>query len=209
MHFCAAILYLTLHNLAKLKQHTDFVTDLANQYDLLYFAKLADLFQSLLKLGSGDRVGLAEFKDVDASLVSANTLGLLAPFRIEACHRAMAIGLNDEALQLANSIQDLIAKTDVKLFSSDLHRIYAVLAKANGDNKAAEKHFFSAIDVARKQGTKLYELRAAIAFANFWRDQGRTAEAISLLQPVYDSIAEGDCPEDQAMARELLAQLKV
>ena len=47
----------------------------------------------------------------------------------------------------------------------------------------------------------------SIDLASLWRDQGRTAEATSLLQPVHDSIADGDCPEDRVTARDLLATL--
>ena len=69
------------------------------------------MFQSLLKVGSGDRTGLAELKEVDASLVAANSLGLLTIFRAVAGHRALAMGLNEEALQFANSTQELITQT--------------------------------------------------------------------------------------------------
>lgn len=78
---------------------------------------------------------------------------------------------------------------------------------ADDDAEAAEQCLVMALDVARRQGGKLWELRAAIDLAGLWRDQGKTAEAISLLQPVHDSIADGDCPNDRATARELLAAL--
>jgi hypothetical protein len=39
------------------------------------------------------------------------------------------------------------------------------------------------------------------------QDQDRIDEAIALLDPVHHSIAEGDCPEDQARASTLLAVL--
>ena len=51
--------------------------------------------------------------------------------------------------------------------------------------------------------------RAAIDLAGIWQDQGKNAEAISLLQPVHDSIADGDCPEDRKVAKELLIALAV
>lgn len=56
---------------------------------------------------------------------------------------------------------------------------------------------------------KFWELRAAIDLAGIWQDQGKNAEAISLLKPVHDSIADGDCPEDRKVAKELLIALAV
>lgn len=90
---------------------------------------------------------------------------------------------------------------------SDLHRLQAAIAKADNDTVTAELHLCTALAVAWQQGAKLHELRAAIDLAGLWRNQGKTTEAIALLQPFHDSFAEGDCPEDQAAARELLAEL--
>ena len=77
----------------------------------------------------------------------------------------------------------------------------------DGNGEAAEKHLLVAIDVARQQGAKLWELRAAIDLAHIMQEQGRMDEAIALLDPILNRIAEGDCPEDQVAAKKLLAEL--
>ncbi len=46
-----------------------------------------------------------------------------------------------------------------------------------------------------------------MGLARLWQEQGRIDEAIAVLTPVHKSIADGDCPEDQATARALLADL--
>ncbi|MBT6273549.1 MAG: AAA family ATPase [Chromatiales bacterium] len=204
MHMVAAYFHLYLHDFAEMERHTRSLTELVNQYSLSFFGNLAAMFQSLLKVGSGDRTGLAELKEVDASLVAANSLGLLTIFRAVAGHRALAMGLNEEALQFANSTQELITQTGEEWYLVDLHRLYAALATADDDAKGAEQQLNTALDVARKQGAKFSELGAAIDLARLMQEQERTDEAIAILKPVSDSIAEGDCPHDQAMAKELL-----
>ena len=82
------------------------------------------------------------------------------------------------------------------------------MAKAGGKVEAAETHLNNALDVARQQGAKMWELRAANDFARIMQEQGRADEAISVLQPIHNAIADGDCPEDQAIAKELLVLLK-
>ena len=57
---------------------------------------------------------------------------------------------------------------------------------------------------SKKHGAKLWELRASVDLARLMQEQERTDEAIAILKPVSDSIAEGDCPDDQAKAKELL-----
>jgi predicted ATPase len=56
---------------------------------------------------------------------------------------------------------------------------------------AAEQHFLYSLDWARRQGALSWELRTSTSLARLQRDQGRIAEARSLLQSVYDRFSEG------------------
>jgi hypothetical protein len=47
------------------------------------------------------------------------------------------------------------------------------------------------LDWARRQGALSWELRTSTSLARLQQDQGRTAEARSLLQRVYDRFSEG------------------
>lgn len=55
---------------------------------------------------------------------------------------------------------------------------------------AAEEHFLRSLDWARRQGALSWELRTA-SLARLQQDQGRAAEARSVLQSVYDRFSEG------------------
>jgi predicted ATPase len=61
----------------------------------------------------------------------------------------------------------------------------------SGAAAAAEGHFQQALDWARQQGALSWELRAATSLARLLNAQGRSADAIPLLQPVYDRFTEG------------------
>ena len=58
-----------------------------------------------------------------------------------------------------------------------------------GDDVASEDCYHLALDVARRQSAKLWELRVAIDLARLWRDQGKraagTRTACSGLQLVH------------------------
>ena len=60
-----------------------------------------------------------------------------------------------------------------------------------GDSRSAEESYTKALSVARRQGGKLWELRAATSLARLWHDQGKRAEARDLLAPVYGWFTEG------------------
>ena len=63
------------------------------------------------------------------------------------------------------------------------------------------------LDVARRQRTKFWEMRAAISRAQFWRDRGMRTEARALLAPVYGWFTEGFDTLDLKEAKTLLEQL--
>jgi predicted ATPase len=72
----------------------------------------------------------------------------------------------------------------------------------------AEACFRCALEVARRQQARLFELRAALSLARLWQKRGRGAEAYELLTPVYDWFTEGFDTADLKDAKALLDELK-
>jgi class 3 adenylate cyclase/tetratricopeptide (TPR) repeat protein len=71
----------------------------------------------------------------------------------------------------------------------------------------AEGAYRQAIDVARRQGARMWELRAATALAQLWQDCGKGGEARTLLAPISEWFSEGFDTRDLQDARGLLARL--
>lgn len=193
--------------------HSDFerclnkLTPIAQEYNLTNWMGCTSAMTEVLAAHEGDNTSVARYRKVDAAISAAKFKQGLPHWRVVVARSALSMGLREEAAELALMAQELIDETGEAYALSDLHRLQAAIALADDDRATAERYLATALDVARLQGAKFWELRAAIDLAGLWRDQGRNAEAISLLQPVHDSIAEGDCPEDRATARELLAAL--
>jgi predicted ATPase len=59
-----------------------------------------------------------------------------------------------------------------------------------------------------RQGALSWELRAAMSLARLLRDQGRSADALALLQPVYDRFTEGFDTADLQAAKALIDALR-
>jgi len=70
-----------------------------------------------------------------------------------------------------------------------------------------EALFRQALDEARRQGALSWELRAATSLARLLRHQDHTADAMAVLQPVYDRFTEGFGTADLQAARRLLDEL--
>jgi predicted ATPase len=71
----------------------------------------------------------------------------------------------------------------------------------------AEACFQQAIDIARQQGAKLWELRATTRLSRLWLQQGKPAAARQLLAEVYGWFTEGFETPDLQEARALLEEL--
>ena len=71
----------------------------------------------------------------------------------------------------------------------------------------AKDCFRQALDIARRQNAKSWELRAAISLSRLWLQQGQRDTARQLLGPVYDWFTEGFDTPDLQEAQALLAAL--
>jgi len=62
-----------------------------------------------------------------------------------------------------------------------------------------------ALDIARRQQARSWELRAAMSLASLWQRQGRPRDAHDLLAPIYGWFTEGYATADLQQAKDLLA----
>ena len=68
----------------------------------------------------------------------------------------------------------------------------------------APKH---AIDLARRQSQKSWELRAAMSLSRLWQEQGKKEEACQLLGEIYGWFSKGFDTHDLKEAKALLGEL--
>jgi predicted ATPase len=93
-------------------------------------------------------------------------------------------------------------------YLAELHRAKAELQRLMNDEAGAEASFHAALDYARTQQAKSFELRAATAYARLLVQRGRTPEARALLTPIYSWFSEALGTADIAAARELLDRMR-
>ena len=93
---------------------------------------------------------------------------------------------------------------------AELYRLKGelLLQQAVGWGGEAEACFRQALDVARHQQAKSWELRAATSLARLWQQQGKRAEAREILAPVYSWFTEGFDTADLQEAKALLDALE-
>ena len=120
-----------------------------------------------------------------------------------------AIGKIDEGLE---EVAQAIAQIERKGWEERLHYADILVTKGSllrlaNDPGAAEASYGEALDVARYQRAKSWELRAATALARLWRAQDKRKEARNLMHPIYNWFTEGFDTKDLIEARALLEEL--
>ena len=110
------------------------------------------------------------------------------------------------------ALDDALAKAAISGetgWNAEIHRLCGELTGRlpYPDPAKAEDSFRSALVIAREQGARGYELRAATSLARLWREQGRRAEAHELLAPLYGWFTEGFDTPDLKEAKTLLDEL--
>jgi predicted ATPase len=113
-------------------------------------------------------------------------------------------GWLDQALAALDESADMVDAGQT-LFQAELHRVRGeLLAEKGAAPGEIEDQLSCALGVARQQGSRALELRAATSLARHWIALGRQAEARELLAPVVAEFTEGEETPDLVEARGLL-----
>jgi predicted ATPase len=115
----------------------------------------------------------------------------------------------DEALSALTEALAAGDEQEDRGHEADIHRLKGELLLRQNDSNAAEAQtcFEQAIEVARKQSAKSWELRAKTSLARLLDQQGRRGEARTMLTDIYNWFTEGFDTADLKDAKALLDQL--
>jgi predicted ATPase len=129
----------------------------------------------------------------------------LRAFYAEALHLA---GATEEALAILDDVLRSMDRTGEQFWKANAMALKGDLLLTRGLHADAEASYRTAIDVARAQSAKMWELRAATRLARLWHRQGKTIEARDLLAPLYGWFTEGFDTKDIKDAKALLEELR-
>jgi len=148
------------------------------------------------------RQGMTAWQATGAEVDRPYYLALLAEGYGKAGRAEEGLHVLAEALAVVDAIEE-------RYYAAELYRLQGelLLARSAGQHTEAETCFHQALDVARQQQAKSWELRAAMSLSRLWQRQGKRAEAYELLAPIYGWFTEGFDTADLQEAKALLAEL--
>jgi DNA-binding SARP family transcriptional activator/predicted ATPase len=113
-----------------------------------------------------------------------------------------------EGLELLAEALDISRRTGECVYDAEIHRVKGELLLLQGAEAGAEASFQRAIEVARGQDAKSWELRATTSLCRLWQEQGKHKKARRELAAIYGWFSEGfdtaDLQEAKALIEELL-----
>jgi predicted ATPase len=208
----AAILHLCCRDDEAVQEHAEATMALATQHDLYQWQCTAAILQAWY-LAHHDRreeylTGLHQ------AVVSYRQrlalylewfLALLAQVYGQYGQPETGLELLTEAFKIVNDK----GQEEASCWIPELYRFKGVLLLSlSADHQAeAEACLDRALDIARGQEAKSWELRAAASLGRLWQQQGKRDQARNLLAPVYSWFTEGFDTADLQEAKALLDEL--
>jgi predicted ATPase len=118
-------------------------------------------------------------------------------------------GQVDEGLQVLAEALVYVEQAGERWWEAELHRLKGelLLIRSSDNYATAESCFFQALDLARQQQAKSWELRTATSLAQLWKQQGKRHATRQVLAEVYGWFTEGFDTADLQEARALLDEL--
>ncbi|MCV9966893.1 AAA family ATPase [Pararhizobium sp. BT-229] len=190
----AAILQVHRRDIAKAQEAAELALAFAAEHEFPFWQTQGVFLQGWVLAERGQiaegierlRDGLAGMQAIGSGMTAPWAMGLLAEAHGKADRFAEGSTLIDEALTI-------VARTGNRWCEAELHRLKGELISSSSECDPAEIEacFRRALDVARMQDAKMWELRSAVSLARLWRAQGLRAQAYELLMPLLGCLSNG------------------
>jgi class 3 adenylate cyclase/tetratricopeptide (TPR) repeat protein len=181
----------------------------ATHHGLTHVVRVSSLLRAdaLCRLGQVEE-GTDEMRRI---LTEVEAEGFPAPSEFSPQYRlAMLYGAGDDveaSLTRVTAALETLRRIDDQVDEAQLHRVKGELLSKLGADFEAEQCFRTAMEIARRQSAKTYELRATTSLARLLAKQGRRDKARATLAEIYNWFTEGFNTADLKDARMLLEEL--
>jgi predicted ATPase len=183
-------------------------TELSRDEKFSLWPLLVQVFRGWSTVAAGDaEAGLANMEEGYAAFRRSGGGILRTTMRALTAQARLRAGDAPGALEILSEALLDIASTKEHNYEPELHRIRGeVLAKrlSGPKDQEAEASLWTALKLARGQGARSLELRAAVSLDAFLGERGRANEGRTLLRQVYASFTEGLETRDLRAARTAL-----
>jgi predicted ATPase len=186
----------------------------STEFGIPFYIGLGKLIRSwALIMGSPDNISVRTediieqmWQGIETSQIGRDEL-VTQMFAPQLAQAYLKTGQIDAGLNFVNECLANLAKTGFLIFEHELNRFKGKFLLALHDDSGPEECFLRAIEIARKQKAKSFELRAVMELSRLWMKQGKREEARKMLVEIYGWFTEGFNTRDLIEPKELLDEL--
>jgi tetratricopeptide (TPR) repeat protein len=182
----------------------------ARDHDLNFWRAYGVCLEGWVKsMSSEPPAGLEEMRSGLELLREQNTLLFVPLLKLVLGEAEARARDHDSAIATLEDALATSRRSGHRAFDAELHRVRGeILLKSDPDNPApAEDAYQTAVAIARQQGTRAFELRAALSLAKLYQSTARPVEAHAIVAPALEGFAPTPEMPEIAEAQAVLAAL--
>jgi predicted ATPase len=201
-----------LRDYRSIQRKIEVLTEISRENGFMAWIDSANLSRGRVLIFEGEQAGgiammlqaISELLEHGSETIRTLSLPLLADSLLRS-------GEIDKGLATIEAAFAQFVVTGIRIQEAETYRLKGeLLFKQNQSSvEESESCFRKAIEIARKQTAKSWELRAAMSLARLLASQGRRDEARTMLSSIYDWFTEGFGTADLKDAKSLLGELSV
>jgi DNA-binding response OmpR family regulator/class 3 adenylate cyclase/predicted ATPase len=193
-----------------MRSYAGSVVSLCQEHGLSHWMACGRIFEGWAAINEGEidhgiklfRAGVVAWREAGARL----WLPLFLALEAEVYAKDGRIEAALDAIEQAIAISE---ETGEHYCLAEILRVKAgLLSKTDSADDRVEILLIKSLEMARTQQARCWELRTACDLASLWQRDGRTEQAMRLLQPVYAQFTEGFDTADLQRAKLILDRLK-
>jgi predicted ATPase len=193
---------------AALDQATEELAALAAEHRFPFYAAAGQIYRGwVLSAGPDVARGIGVLREGMATFMDLGSMALRPYFSARIAVLSAAARSLADGLDLLDKALEQVEQSGQRWCEAEIHRSKGELLSAFADAPQAESCLQRSFATARRQGARLWELRAACSLGRLWRDQGKPDDVRALLGPIHGWFTEGFDTPDLREAKALLDAL--
>ena len=216
--YYSSVLHQYLQEAERVQEFAEGAIKIYQEQEFLFYEPYTQVSYGWALVEQGqDEQGVARLQQGLSSIPSRNG----KPFCLGQLAQAYSkVGQREAGLQTVEEALAIVQETGEAVTESDLYRLKGELLLLNDERgmmndewgtqhaAEAEVYFHTALEVARRQEAKMFELRAAVRLSRLWQSQDKAPAADTLLSEIYSWFTEGFDTKYLQEAHALLKELK-
>jgi class 3 adenylate cyclase/tetratricopeptide (TPR) repeat protein len=169
---------------ASLDQATEELATLAAEHRFPFYAAAGQIYRGwVLSAGHDVARGVEVLREGMAAFIDLGSMALRPYFSARIA--VLSAGSLGDGLDLLDKAQEQVDQSGQRWCEAVIHRSKGELLSRFSDAPLAEACLQQSLATSRRQGARLWELRAACSLGRLWRDQGKPDDARALLGPIH------------------------